>query len=90
MWAALLLLAASIAPWPPLVAGQANRTVDDFSPQIVYTPASAVTHGNLTGFDISKLYNGTISIMNATELDSVNMTMKFTGTPRPPVSSCVY
>ncbi|KAJ7203113.1 hypothetical protein GGX14DRAFT_462074 [Mycena pura] len=76
---AILTLAASIALWPPLVVGQANRTVDDFSPQITYTPASAVTHGNLTGFDISKLYNGTISIINATELDSVNMTMKFTG-----------
>ncbi|KAJ7203121.1 hypothetical protein GGX14DRAFT_544364 [Mycena pura] len=78
MWA-VLSFAACIALWPPLVVGQANRTVDDSSPQITYAPASAVTHGNLTGFDISKLYNGTISIMDATEIPSVNMTMNFIG-----------
>ncbi|KAJ6566635.1 hypothetical protein B0H19DRAFT_1374120 [Mycena capillaripes] len=61
-----------------LAAAQANRTVDDFSPLITYTPASDVTHFNTTGFDVSKLYNGTIGIMNAT--DVVNMTLKFTGT----------
>ena len=74
MWV-VLALAASIALWTPSTVGQENRTVDDFSPQMTYTPGSAVAHGNLTGFDISKLYNGTVSIMNATVLDSVNMTM---------------
>ncbi|KAJ7051476.1 hypothetical protein C8F01DRAFT_1376806 [Mycena amicta] len=63
----------------PLVAAQANRTVDDFSPLLSYTPESAIIRGDLTGFDISKLYNGTVTIMNATVADSVNMSFKFTG-----------
>ncbi|KAJ7624094.1 hypothetical protein DFH06DRAFT_756758 [Mycena polygramma] len=62
----------------PLAAGQANRTVDDFSSLITYTPASNVTHLDTTGFDVTKLYNGTIAVMNST--DTVNMTLKFTGT----------
>ncbi|KAJ7478301.1 hypothetical protein FB451DRAFT_183197 [Mycena latifolia] len=61
-------------------AGQANRTVDDFSPLIAYSPADAVTHLNTTGFEVPKLYNGTIAIMNTTTVDQVNMTLKFTGT----------
>ncbi|KAJ6450971.1 hypothetical protein C8R47DRAFT_1329792 [Mycena vitilis] len=56
----------------------ANRTVDDFSSLITYTPASNVTHLDTTGFDVTKLYNGTIAVMNST--DTVNMTLKFTGT----------
>ncbi|KAK7036220.1 hypothetical protein R3P38DRAFT_2911038 [Favolaschia claudopus] len=64
---------------PTFTTAQANRTIDDFSPQIIYSPASGVTHTNLTGFDITKLYNGTIGVMNGTAA-AVNMTLKFTGT----------
>ncbi|KAJ7264538.1 hypothetical protein B0H12DRAFT_231051 [Mycena haematopus] len=60
------------------VEAQANRTVDDFAPLITYTPAADVTHLDTTGFDVTKLYNGTIGIMNST--DTMNMTMQFTGT----------
>ncbi|KAF7305583.1 hypothetical protein HMN09_00811500 [Mycena chlorophos] len=63
----------------PVVRAQANRTVDDWAPQMVYTPTSAVVHGDLSGFDISKLYNGTVTILNATVLSSVNMSLTFTG-----------
>ncbi|KAJ7161779.1 hypothetical protein C8R43DRAFT_1174491, partial [Mycena crocata] len=59
-------------------AGQANRTVDDFSPLLTYAPAEAVTHLNTTGFEVPKLYNGTIAVMNGSD-SSVNVTMKFTG-----------
>ncbi|KAJ7770006.1 hypothetical protein B0H16DRAFT_1517018 [Mycena metata] len=77
-WASFVVLTV----YTTLTAGQANRTLDDFSPQIVYTPAAAVTHLNTTGFDVTKLYNGTIGIMNASAStsDTVNMTMQFTGT----------
>jgi hypothetical protein len=70
-------MAVVLGTYALLAAGQANRTVDDFSPLITYTPATNVTHLDTTGFDVSKLYNGTIGIMNAT--DSMNMTLKFTG-----------
>nr|GAT55896.1 predicted protein [Mycena chlorophos] len=63
----------------PVVRAQANRTVDDWAPQMVYTPTSAVIHGDLNGFNISKLYNGTVTILNATVLGSVNMSLTFTG-----------
>ncbi|KAF7354210.1 hypothetical protein MVEN_01108700 [Mycena venus] len=69
---------AAVLVYTPFARAQANRTVDDFSPLITYTPASNVTHLDTTGFDVTKLYNGTIGIMNATQ--TVNMTMKFTGT----------
>jgi hypothetical protein len=70
-------MAVVLGAYALLATGQANRTVDDFSPLITYTPATNVTHLDTTGFDVSKLYNGTIGIMNAT--DSMNMTLKFTG-----------
>ncbi|KAJ7057314.1 hypothetical protein C8F01DRAFT_1372021 [Mycena amicta] len=75
----LFVLVLSLLPLLTLVAAQANRTVDDFSPLLSYTPESAIIRGDLTGFDISKLYNGTVTIMNATVADSVNMSFKFTG-----------
>ncbi|KAJ7203107.1 hypothetical protein GGX14DRAFT_699042 [Mycena pura] len=72
--------AAVVSLCLPLVAAQANRTVDDFSPLVTYTPASAVTHGNFTGFDQSKLYNGTVSVMDGDNLPhGVSMSMNFTG-----------
>ncbi|KAJ7501237.1 hypothetical protein B0H11DRAFT_1908544 [Mycena galericulata] len=67
-----------IAVYTPLAAGQANRTVDDFSPLITYSPAADVTHLDTTGFDLTQLYNGTIANMNAS-VDIVNMTLQFTG-----------
>ncbi|KAJ7131927.1 hypothetical protein C8R46DRAFT_1327015 [Mycena filopes] len=79
-WITLLVLFL-IIEYPTLTAGQANRTLDDFSPQITYTPASAVTHLDTTGFDPTKLYNGTIGVMNgSSSTEGVNMTMHFTGT----------
>ncbi|KAJ7183510.1 hypothetical protein C8R46DRAFT_1344321 [Mycena filopes] len=79
-WITLLVLVL-IIEYPTLTAGQANRTLDDFSPQITYTPASAVTHLDTTGFDRTKLYNGTIGVMNSSSTtEGVNMTMHFTGT----------
>ncbi|KAJ7036711.1 hypothetical protein C8F04DRAFT_1393994 [Mycena alexandri] len=75
-WVLFLVLTV----YSPLAAGQANRTLDDFSSQIVYTPAADVTHLVTTGFDVTKLYNGTIGIMNASSTETVNMTMQFTGT----------
>ncbi|KAJ7723751.1 hypothetical protein DFH07DRAFT_1005165 [Mycena maculata] len=65
--------------YTPASRAQANRTVDDFSPEITYSPAADVTHTNTTGFDITKLYNGTIGLMNASD-NAVNMTLSFTGT----------
>ncbi|KAJ7098954.1 hypothetical protein C8R44DRAFT_947653 [Mycena epipterygia] len=62
----------------PLVAAQANRTVDDFSPLLTYSPASAVTHLDTTGFAVGQLYNGTVAFMNGGQV-SINMTMNFTG-----------
>ncbi|CAK5282703.1 unnamed protein product [Mycena citricolor] len=81
----LYLLIALALPLISTVSAQANRTIDDFAPSgITYTPASAVTHGNLTGLDITKLYNGTVSMMNgsmnADGSGTVNMTVRFTGT----------
>ncbi|KAJ7339915.1 hypothetical protein DFH08DRAFT_248034 [Mycena albidolilacea] len=73
------VLAVVLTIYASVAEAQANRTVDDFSPLITYTPASNVTHTNTTGFDVTKLYNGTISIMNATTNTAVNMTLKFTG-----------
>jgi hypothetical protein len=73
------LLCAAITTHAPLAAGQANRTVDDFSPLITYSPADALTHTDITGFNISKLYNGTVGIMNTTVVNQINMTLKFTG-----------
>ncbi|KAJ7254599.1 hypothetical protein C8J57DRAFT_615680 [Mycena rebaudengoi] len=63
----------------PRAAAQANRTVDDDSPLIQYSPASAVTHSILTGFEQNKLYNGTVALMNSSSSDTVNMTLRFTG-----------
>jgi uncharacterized protein YxeA len=82
------VLAVVLTIYASVAEAQANRTVDDFSPLITYTPASNVTHTNTTGFDVTKLYNGTISIMNATTNTAVNMTLKFTGwwLPHPLVS----
>ncbi|KAJ7081186.1 hypothetical protein B0H15DRAFT_803785 [Mycena belliarum] len=75
-----MLLALLIACVVRHVVGQANRTVDDFSPLISYSPASAVTHLDTTGFEVPKLYNGTVAVMNASTVAQVNMTLKFTGT----------
>ncbi|KAJ6492149.1 hypothetical protein C8R45DRAFT_990494, partial [Mycena sanguinolenta] len=75
LFSALVLFA-----FTPTSEAQANRTVDDFSPQITYTPAADVTH-DTTGFDVTKLYNGTIAVMTPTDTDPVvNMTLQFTGT----------
>ncbi|KAJ6501346.1 hypothetical protein DFH09DRAFT_1202694 [Mycena vulgaris] len=76
------VLAALITVYTSLAKAQANRTVDDFSPLITYSPASNVTHLNTTGFDVTKLYNGTIGVMNVFDgfTENVNMTMQFTGT----------
>jgi hypothetical protein len=63
----------------PRAAAQANRTVDDDSPLIQYSPASTVTHSVLTGFEQNKLYNGTVALMNSSTSDTVNMTLRFTG-----------
>ncbi|KAJ7098955.1 hypothetical protein C8R44DRAFT_888792 [Mycena epipterygia] len=75
---AVLIILTLLLINAPLAYAQANRTVDDFSPLVSYSPASAVTHLNTTGFDVSQLYNGTVGLMNATQV-SINMTMKFTG-----------
>ncbi|KAJ6548417.1 hypothetical protein B0H19DRAFT_1265254 [Mycena capillaripes] len=76
------VLPAVLTVYTSLAKAQANRTVDDFSPLITYTPASNVTHLNTTGFDVTKLYNGTIGVMNVFDgfTETVNMTMQFTGT----------
>ncbi|KAF8147916.1 hypothetical protein K438DRAFT_456739 [Mycena galopus ATCC 62051] len=73
----LLLLVLSL--YASTSHAQANRTVDDFSPEITYSPAANVTHTDTTGFDMTKLYNGTIGLMNGTD-NAVNMTLSFTGT----------
>ncbi|KAJ7876217.1 hypothetical protein B0H13DRAFT_2668734 [Mycena leptocephala] len=75
-----LALFTLVSAYAPLVAGQANRTVDDFSPLISYSPADAVTHLDTTGFDAAKLNNRTIAVLNSTVSASLNVTMKFTGT----------
>ncbi|KAF7291358.1 hypothetical protein MIND_01280300 [Mycena indigotica] len=68
----------------PCAHAQANRTLDDFSPALVYTPATppALVRGALAGFNVSELYNGTVAVLNATAAPghSVNMSVKFTGT----------
>ncbi|KAF7358776.1 hypothetical protein MSAN_01216800 [Mycena sanguinolenta] len=75
LFSALVLFA-----FTPAAEAQANRTVDDFSPQITYNPAADVTH-DTTGFNVTKLYNGTIAVMTPTDTDPVvNMTIQFTGT----------
>jgi hypothetical protein len=74
-----LALFTLVSAYAPLVAGQANRTVDDFSPLISYSPADAVTHLDTTGFDAAKLNNRTIAVLNSTVSASLNVTMKFTG-----------
>ncbi|KAF7312970.1 hypothetical protein MKEN_00981600 [Mycena kentingensis (nom. inval.)] len=78
----LPLLLLGLTHTPLLARAQANRTIDDWAPEISYDPdtAASIVRQNLTGFQVSKLYNGTVTIMNATELSSVNMTMRFTGT----------
>ncbi|KAJ6584189.1 hypothetical protein B0H10DRAFT_872849 [Mycena sp. CBHHK59/15] len=75
-----LALFTLVSTYAPLVAGQANHTVDDFSPLISYSPADAVTHLDTTGFDAVKLNNRTIAVLNSTVSASLSMTMKFTGT----------
>ncbi|KAF7362981.1 hypothetical protein MVEN_00649700 [Mycena venus] len=75
-----LALFTLVSAYAPLVAGQANRTIDDFSPLISYSPADAVTHLDTTGFDPAKLNNRTIAVLNSTVSASLNMTMEFTGT----------
>lgn len=75
---AVLIILTLLVLNAPLTAAQANRTVDDFSPLVTYSPASAVEHLDTTGFDVAQLYNGTVALINATDV-AINMTMKFTG-----------
>ncbi|KAJ6549743.1 hypothetical protein B0H19DRAFT_1264655 [Mycena capillaripes] len=75
-----LALFTLVSAYAPLVAGQANRTVDDFSPLISYSPVDAVPHLDTTGFDAAKLNNRTIAVLNSTLSASLSVTMKFTGT----------
>ncbi|KAJ7315692.1 hypothetical protein DFH08DRAFT_820264 [Mycena albidolilacea] len=75
-----LALFALISTYAPLVAGQANRTVDDFSSLVSYSAVEAVTHLDSTGFDVTRLNNRTVAVMNSTVSASISMTMNFTGT----------
>ncbi|KAJ6456018.1 hypothetical protein C8R47DRAFT_191099 [Mycena vitilis] len=55
-----------------------NHTLDDLSPLVVYH-APAVER-NLTGFDPSKLKDGTVTHIAANTSDSATISMNFTGT----------
>jgi hypothetical protein len=56
---------------------QVNHTIDDASPLVTYR---AVIDRNLTGFDPSKLNDGTVTFIAATPHDSSTISMNFTGT----------
>ncbi|KAJ7750754.1 hypothetical protein B0H14DRAFT_3896887 [Mycena olivaceomarginata] len=56
---------------------QVNHTIDDASPLVTYR---AVIDRNLTGFDPSKLNDGTVTFIAATPHDSPTISMNFTGT----------
>ncbi|KAJ7246469.1 hypothetical protein C8J57DRAFT_1476112 [Mycena rebaudengoi] len=82
MGSCTLALFTLICVYASLVAGQANRTVDDFSPLLSYSPVDAVTHLDTTDFDVTRLNNRTVAVMNSgsTASASLSMTLKFTGT----------
>ncbi|KAJ7020717.1 hypothetical protein C8F04DRAFT_1241780 [Mycena alexandri] len=71
MWTLMSLL------FLPLVAAtQANYTIDDASPLVTYR---GIVDRNVTGFDVGRLNNQTVTFIAPTPNDSPTISMNFTG-----------